>query len=84
MPTILRNQGLRFVIHTHDHDPAHIHVLGRGNEAVFVLNCPRGPSEMRESFGFSFTELARIKLLVDQEVGVFCTRWSEMYGPYTS
>jgi hypothetical protein len=40
MPTVLRVAGLRIVIYFADHRPAHVHVVGRGGEAVFDLNCP--------------------------------------------
>jgi hypothetical protein len=43
MPTVLRLGGLRVVVYPNDHRPAHIHVLGRGGEAVFELRCPKGP-----------------------------------------
>jgi Domain of unknown function (DUF4160) len=52
MPVVLRFDGLRVVIYPNDHRPAHVHVIGAQGEAVFVLNCPDGPPELRESFGF--------------------------------
>ncbi|MGO9259223.1 MAG: DUF4160 domain-containing protein [Bryobacteraceae bacterium] len=45
MPTVLRFDGLRVVIYPNDHRPAHVHMIGRGHEAVFDLNCPAGPVE---------------------------------------
>lgn len=42
MPTVARLGGLRVVIYPNDHRPAHVHVIGAGNEAIFVLNCPGG------------------------------------------
>ena len=41
MPTVLRFNGLRAVIYPNDHRPAHVHVIGRGYEAVFNLHCPK-------------------------------------------
>ncbi len=43
MPTVLRFAGLRAVIYTNDHRPAHVHVIGDGCEAVFEMNCEGGP-----------------------------------------
>jgi len=37
MLTVHRFDGLRFVIYSNDHDPAHIHVLGSGREAKVQL-----------------------------------------------
>ena len=53
MPTVLRIGGLRVTIYPNDHPPPHVHVIGANGEAVFLLNCPGGPAELRESFGFS-------------------------------
>ncbi len=52
--------GLRVVIYPNDHRPAHVHVIGRGCEAVFKLNCPAGPVNLRENQGFQRAELNRI------------------------
>lgn len=53
MPTVLRFDGLRAVIYPNDHRPAHVHVIGKGGEAVFILHCPNGPPELRESYRFN-------------------------------
>jgi hypothetical protein len=42
MPTIVRFAGYRVVIYPNDHRPEHVHVIGRGVEAVFEVNCPNG------------------------------------------
>src|SRR5260370_25575848 len=60
MPTVLRFDGLRVVIYPNDHRPAHVHVIGRGCEAVFNLSCPAGPAELRENYGFSRREIPQI------------------------
>ncbi len=52
VPTVMRFDGLRVVVYSNDHRPAHIHVIGRGCEAVFNLNCSAGPAEVRENYGF--------------------------------
>lgn len=52
MPTVLRLDGLRVVIYPDDHRPAHVHVIGAGGEAVFILNCPDGPLNCGRSTGF--------------------------------
>ena len=37
MVTVHRFDGLRFVIYSNDHDPAHVHVLRAGSEAKIQL-----------------------------------------------
>lgn len=41
------------MIYPNDHRPAHVHVIGKGCEAVFRLQCPLGPVELRENYRFS-------------------------------
>src|SRR3546814_10299414 len=60
MPTVLRIKGLRVVIFPNDHRPAHVHIDGGHRAAAFVLNCPDGPAELRENYGFRQRELTEI------------------------
>ncbi|HXJ91738.1 MAG TPA: DUF4160 domain-containing protein [Terriglobia bacterium] len=61
MPTVVRLNELRVVVYPNDHGPAHVHVIGRGHEAVFNLDCWAGPVDLRENYGFSGREIARIE-----------------------
>ena len=47
MPTLLRTGRLRVTIYPNDHPPPHVHVIGANGEAVFLLNCPSGPADLR-------------------------------------
>jgi len=80
MPTVQRFDGLRVVIYPNDHRPAHVHVIGPDGEAVFVLNCPEGPSALRESYGFRQGELGRIKDQVAATLAALCDEWSKIHG----
>jgi len=80
MPTVLRFDGLRVVIYPNDHRPAHVHTIGRGSEAVFNLNCPAGPAELRENYGFSKRELKHIQSVLTQHVEGLCRSWEEIHG----
>jgi hypothetical protein len=81
MPTIDRIDGALVIIYPNDHNPAHVHVEKGDRAAVVILNCPHGPLELRENFGFSRTELRHIfeKILSDLET--FCTQWEKYHGP---
>lgn len=82
MPTVLIVFGLRVVIYPNDHRPAHIHVIGNGCEAVFNLNCPNGPPELRENYGFSRKELAKIVRELIANLAVLCREWRLIHGHY--
>jgi hypothetical protein len=82
MPTVLKLDGLRVRIYPNDHRPAHVHVLGAGTEAVFFLNCPNGPSSLRESFGFTGQELRAVAAALDGAVKALCKNWETFHGAY--
>jgi hypothetical protein len=82
MPTVLRIDGLRVVIWPNDHRPAHVHVIGGNAEAVFILHCPGGPPELRESFGFRLIDLNRIADALADALPMLCEEWSDIHGDH--
>ena len=82
MPTVLVIFGLRVVIYPNDHRPAHVHVIGNGNEAVFNLNCPKGPPELRENYGFSGKELGKISDALVANLVDLCEYWRQIHGSH--
>ena len=80
MPTILRLGALRVVVYPNDHRPAHVHVIGNGREAVFRLNCPAGPIEPRENYGFPRREIATIAAGLASRLAVLCSEWERIHG----
>jgi Domain of unknown function (DUF4160) len=80
MPTVLRFDGLRVVIYPNYHRPAHVHVIGKGCEALFNLNCPAGPAELRENYRFSRRQISKIEIELTEHVDEFCRVWEEIHG----
>jgi hypothetical protein len=80
VPTVIKFQGLRVVVYPNDHRPAHVHVIGRGNEALFNLNCPAGPVELRENYGFSYREFTRILEFLRARLEELCRAWEHIHG----
>lgn len=80
MPTIIRIGGLRVVIYPNDHRPAHVHVIGNGCEAVFILNCPDGPPRLRENMGFSRREIGKLIDALAAELPTLCENWRKIHG----
>ena len=79
MPTVWRIGTHRVVIYPNDHRPAHVHVVGRGGEAVFVLHCPGGPPELRESYGFSRAAVNRLKRALSAVLAPLCEQWRSIH-----
>ena len=80
MPMVWRFEGLRVVIYPADHRPEHVHVIGAGGEAVFILNCPAGPPELRENYGFSRPQVGRIKDALASKAAALCEVWRRIHG----
>lgn len=82
MSTVARFAGLRVVIHSNDHRPAHVHVIGKGGEAVFKLHCPNGPPELREVYGMSFKQVNDIARTLFGLLSKLCAHWSDIHGHF--
>ena len=80
MPTVLRFDGFSVVIYPNDHIPAHVHIIGGGNEALFNLNCPVGPVVLRENYGFSRQAIRRIFEVLTEGVRKLCDEWRRIHG----
>lgn len=80
MPTALRLGALRVVVYPNDHRPAHVHVIGQGHEAVFVLNQPAGGATVRENFGFTRSDLASIERKLVAHLEILLTEWEKLHG----
>jgi Domain of unknown function (DUF4160) len=80
MPTVLRFEGYRVAVYPNDHRPAHVHVFGAGSEAVFHLNSSGGPVELRENYGFSRREIARIRMALNGSVETLWAGWRAIHG----
>lgn len=85
MPTILRIGGLRVTIYPNDHPPPHVHVIGAKGEAVFLLHCPSGPADLRESYGFNKPEIREIRQMAADllpHIPTLCTEWEAIRGNF--
>ncbi|WP_180899663.1 DUF4160 domain-containing protein [Martelella soudanensis] len=79
MVTIHRAHGLRIVIFTDDHEPAHVHVFGDGH-AKINLTGPDGGPELVWAEDMKRNELRRAMRIVNEERDAFLARWREIHG----
>jgi hypothetical protein len=80
MPTVLWIGGLRVVVYPNDHRPAHVHVIGQGHEAVFELNGSKGIVTLRENYGFSRRDVARIGRALVVSLEMLLQEWESLHG----
>lgn len=71
----------RVAVYSNDHEPAHVHVVGKGREARFELNCPDGPVRYWDHFGFwKWAELKEIGEEIADRLTLCCEIWSKFHG----
>jgi hypothetical protein len=80
MPTVLRIGGLRVVVYVNDHRPAHVHVIGNGHETVFELNGSDVTVVLRENYGFSRREIAKIERALVRNLATLISAWERIHG----
>lgn len=71
----------RVVVRSNDHPPPHVHVLGKGCEARFRLNCPEGPVEIWDHDGpWTLAHLNELGAEIAVRLEDCCRLWSEIHG----
>jgi len=76
VPTLLRVGPYRFLIHSREHLPPHVHVRSNDGEATFTLF----PVELHDSKGYTRRQIREIyeAVLVNQHE--FLRRWYEHFS----
>ena len=79
MVTIHRAHGLRVIIFTDDHEPAHVHVFGDGQAKINLIG-PDGAPTFIWAEGMKANDLRRALQLVRDQQDQFLARWREIHG----
>ena len=77
MVTIHREAGMRFVIYSDDHEPAHVHVAAGGSANLLGLD---GAPELVRSFGLKTGELRKAMRIASERQEEFLRKWNEIHG----
>lgn len=79
MVVIHRAHGYRFVIYLHDHEPAHVHIVGGGLAKVHLLG-PDGRPELVDAVGIKAGDLRRLLAEVMERREEFLQEWERIHG----
>jgi len=79
MVTIYRSHGLRIIIYTDDHDPAHVHVFGDGQAKINLIGEDGAPSLVWAE-GMKANDLRRAMQMVVDQQEQFLAKWREIHG----
>ena len=77
MPTVLNVSGIRVMIHSDDHPPAHVHCVIGSTEAVVLLE-PEVTE--RERWGMRDADVRRAVALVRANRGRLLRAWRTWHG----
>jgi hypothetical protein len=79
MVTIYRAHGLRVIIFTDDHEPAHVHVFGDGHVKINLIG-PDGAPALVWAQGMKVNDVRRAVQIVQDQQEAFLARWREIHG----
>ena len=79
MVTVLRAHGLRVVIFSNDHLPAHVHVFGDGEAKINLLGLDGSPTLMWAD-GMSRGEIRHAMRIVVEQQMMLLTHWENIHG----
>ena len=75
MVTVLRAHGLRFVIYTADHEPAHVHVYGDGEARIDLVTL-----SVLTQGGLSDRDVRRALAVIARNRLLFLETWRKYHG----
>jgi hypothetical protein len=78
MVTVLRGYGLRAVIFSNDHPPAHVHVFGDGEAKIDLLGGDGGPAVIWAD-NMARSEVRRALQLVHDNRLELLKRWRDIH-----
>lgn len=79
MVTIYRAHGLRVIIFTDDHEPAHVHVFGDGQAKINLIGLDGLPALVWAE-DMKANDLRRAVQLVHDQQELFLAKWREIHG----
>lgn len=75
MPTVLRQNGFRVMINTHDHEPPHVHCVKAGAEVLINIET----SSVRRSKGMATHEIRKAVQLVEDNADRLMAEWRKVF-----
>jgi hypothetical protein len=77
MPTVLLQNGFRFMINTDDHEPMHTHVFYQGRTVLIEF---ADDVEVVRNRRMTARDVERARQIVEENQAFFQIKWSEIHG----
>ena len=79
MVVVHRAFGFRIVIHTQDHEPAHVHIVGSGRAKINLLGATGRP-EVVSIVGIKKSDVRNLLAEVTEHRDRFIQEWERIHG----
>ena len=79
MPEIIRLFGYSFLFYANDHEPIHIHVVGKGSSAKFVWSDESSKFELVENFKIKGGDIRKIQEVINNNEDLIKTSWIDFF-----
>lgn len=79
MVTVFRAHGLRFIIFSDDHEPAHVHIFGDGHIKI-NLGGQTGKPVLVQVENMKRSDIRRAMTIATEQQDYLLKRWKEIHG----
>lgn len=78
MPELFRFYGYVFMFFSLEHEPIHLHVVGKDGQAKFVFDGEE--FVLQESKNIKLNDLKRISKVIQENKDIIIKRWNEYFN----
>lgn len=78
MPEIFRAFGFSFLFFSRDHEPIHVHVIGKDGDAKYVWNGTEFVFDYQHNI--KANDLKKIKSMIDENRDIIIRHWENYFG----
>lgn len=78
MPEIFRAFGFSFLFFSHEHDPIHVHVIGKYGNAKYIWDGKE--FVFYEQYNIKANDLKKIKMMIDENSDLIIKYWNRYFG----
>ena len=79
MPEVLRLFGFSFMFYSNEHEPIHIHVVGKGGRARYVLSEENKCFVETECYKIKGSDMKRIREVISDNTDLFIEMWNHFF-----
>lgn len=79
MPEVFRFLGYKFSFYANDHEPVHIHVIGKDGSAKFVWSEEEKKFLLTENFKIKGGDIRKIRQIIDDNADLIQDTWIQFF-----